>query len=83
MTPCTKPVTRLSAVLVRDGGRRRPLVVTLHGSFIELRPFGTRRAETVDLEAVYFGAIKARVFRDRMAKAKARKERAASRKGGR
>jgi hypothetical protein len=77
MTPCTKPVTRLSAVHVRDGGKPRAIVVTLHAGFLELRLHGTRRTETIDLSAAYFGAVKARVFRDQMVKAKERKAKAA------
>lgn len=80
-TPCTKPVSRLSSVAVRDGTKRRLLVVTLHGTFLELRPQGTRRTETIDLESSYFQAVKARVFRDRMARAKARAERKGARHG--
>lgn len=79
MTPCTKPVTRLLSVSVRDGGKRRLLVATLHSTFLELRLHGTRRTETVDLEHAYFAAIKGRVFRDKMMKAKARKTKGATR----
>ena len=80
MIELDKPVTRKTAVVVRDGGRSRQLVVTLHRTFITLRPLGTRREEVVNLEAAYFGAIKARVFRDKMVKAKARIERKAIRR---
>lgn len=76
MTPITKPVTRVSAVHVRDGGRPRALVVTLHPTFIEVRLHGTRRTETIDLHSAYFAAVKGRVFRERMEKAKTRKARA-------
>lgn len=80
MTPCTKPVTRLSAVHVRDGGKPRALVVTLHAEYIELRLKGTKRVEVVGLEGAYFGAVKARVFRDKMVKAKERKAKAEGRR---
>lgn len=80
MTPLRRPVTRLSAATVRDGGKARPLVVTVHAEFITLRPLGTRREETVSLEAAYFGAVKARVFRERMERAKERKAKAAARR---
>lgn len=73
MTPCTKPVTRLTGTQVRDGSKRRALVVTLHNEFIEIRPHGTRRQETVLLDEAYHAAVKARVFRERADKAKARK----------
>ena len=61
----------------RDGGKARELVVTLHPEFLTLRLLGTRREEIVHLEGAYFGAIKARVFREKMLKGKARAERAA------
>jgi hypothetical protein len=73
MTPCNKPVTRLCATTVRDGGKRRQLVVTLHNEFIELRLHGTRRTEVVHLESAYFGAVKARVWKAKMEKAKTKK----------
>jgi hypothetical protein len=79
-TACTKPVARLTSVALRDGGKRRLLVVTLHSTFLELRLQGTRRTEIVDLEASYFGAVKARVFSERMAKAKARAAKVKARK---
>lgn len=60
MTPLTKPVTRLTSVLVRDGGPARPLVVTLRGNLLVLRLHGRRQEETVNLEHAYFGAIKRR-----------------------
>ena len=77
MTPSAgrQPVTRKSSVLIRDGGKARPLVVSLHAEFITLRLLGTRREETIHLEGAYFSAVKARVFRERMIKAKAKKER--------
>ena len=75
MTELDKPVTRKTGVLVRDGGRARQLVITVHREFITLRPLGTRREEIISLEAAYFGAIKGRVFREKMLKAKARTER--------
>lgn len=68
-----KPVARVTPTVIRDGSKRRLLVVTIHPEYITLRPIGTRREETVSLEAMYFGAIKARVFREKMEKAKARK----------
>lgn len=65
-------VTRRTQVLIRDGGKARPVVVTLHPGFIELRLLGTRRAETVVYENVYHAAVKGRVFRAKMEKAKTR-----------
>lgn len=80
MIECTKPVARKSAVYVRDGGKPRQLVVTIHAEFITLRLLGSRREEVVGLEAAYQGAVKARVFRERMDKAKDRKARKGSRR---
>lgn len=80
MTPLTKPVTRLTQVLVRDGGRPRPLVASLRGNQLVLRAFGRRQEEVVDLEAAYLGAIKARKWHGKMlaAQAKAERKRAAA-----
>lgn len=80
MTPCRKPVTRLSAVQIRDGGKPRLLVVTLHAEFIELRLKGRQTSEIIGLEGAYFSAVKARVFRDKMIKAKERKAKQEARK---
>ena len=78
MTPSqgSRPVVRKSAVLIRDGGKARELVVTVYPEFITLRLLGTRREEVVHLESAYFGAIKARVFKDKMERAKTTKARA-------
>ena len=70
MTPLNKPVTRLCPVEIRDGGKRRRLVVTVHAEYLTLRLHGRRAEEVVSLEAAYFGAIKARVFRERMERGK-------------
>ncbi len=76
MTPLSKPVTRLSPVTIRDGGKPRQLVVTLKGEFLILRLHGTRKEEVVNLEHAFFGAVKARVFQEKMVKGKLRKEKA-------
>lgn len=77
-------VTRRTQTMIRDGGKARPLVVTIHTEFIELRLLGTRRAaETVMLEHVYHAAVKGRVFRAKMEKAKERKQLKEMRKGRR
>jgi hypothetical protein len=73
-TSSDKPTTRKTSAYVRDKGLR-PLIVTIQHGLLTLRPQGLRSSETVDLSAVYQGAVKARVFSERMAKAKARKER--------
>jgi hypothetical protein len=67
-----KSVTRKTAVTIR----RRPLVVTLHAGFLELRSAGTRTAFAIGYEAVYTAAAK-------LAADKNRAERAAARKGKR
>jgi hypothetical protein len=72
MTPSTKPVTRLTDVLVRDRGLR-PLVATLHGSLLILRPKGCRREEVLDIGAAYSLAVKQRVSREQWEKKQKRK----------
>lgn len=67
MTPTTKPTVRITPALVRERGLR-PLVATLHGSLISLRPKGCRREEVVDLAAIYHMAVKQRVARERAEK---------------
>ncbi len=75
MIEVNKPVVRKTAVYVRDGGKPRALVITVHAEFITRRLHGTRREETVSLEGAFHAAIKGRLFREKMIKAKARKER--------
>jgi hypothetical protein len=69
MTPSTKPVTRLTDVVVRDRGLR-PLVATLHGSLLIMRAKGCRRTEVLDIGAAYSLAIKQRVAFERAQKRK-------------
>lgn len=71
-TRLTKPVSRETQVMIKDGGSAKPLIVTIEGQFITLRLKGRRSHEVVDLEAAFFGAIKARAFKARMDKAKTR-----------
>lgn len=74
-TIASKPVARIvDAAMVRDGGRPRPLVVTIypHG-FIGLRPKGTRREEIVTLSDCYYVGVKQRVMRERAEKKAKRK----------
>lgn len=72
-TRLTKPVTRETAVTIKDGaGPSRPLIVTLSGNLLILRLKGRKSEEVVDIEAAYFSAIKARTWRAMMEKAKAR-----------
>ena len=78
MTPLTKPVTRRSETVIRDGGTRRRLVVTIYpNDTVGLRPERTRREERITLDAVYACAIKARVRHEqaeKRAKKKARRK---------
>jgi len=64
MTPSTKPTTRLSSAFVRDRGLRQ-VVVTVHGSLIELRPKGLRTIEVIDIASAWSSALKARVLREK------------------
>jgi hypothetical protein len=78
-TTSAKPTTRETSAFVRDKGLR-PLIVTVHHGLIELRPKGLRATETIDLAAMYYQAVKGRVFRERMEKAKAKKARKGARR---
>lgn len=74
MTPLTKPVRRRTENMIRDGGKRRNLIVTLYpGGVIGLRPSKTRREEVLSVEAAYDLAVKQRVAKERVEKKKARK----------
>jgi hypothetical protein len=69
-----KPFKRRSQVTARERGKHRRIIVTLYpAGFIGFRPEGTRREETLSIDAAYAMAIKSRVFRERMEKAKQRK----------
>lgn len=76
-TKLTRPVARESSAYVRDKGLR-PIIVTLHGSIIELRAKGLRSTEVLDLAAAYGIALKQRLAREkaeRQARRKAAKGR--------
>jgi hypothetical protein len=69
MTLLSKPVTRQTDTSIRDGAKRRNLVVTLYpGGVIGLRPSKTRREELLTLEAAYALAIRQRVAKERAEK---------------
>lgn len=71
MTPLTKPVTRKTESTVRDGGKRRRLVLTLYpNGTLGLRPEKTRREERLTIEAAYDLAVRLRVIEERKAKKK-------------
>jgi hypothetical protein len=57
----------------------RALIVTVRHGILELRPKGNKTTEVVDLGAVWQQAVKARVWRVKMEKAKARKARKGAR----
>lgn len=83
MTPLNKPVTRRSDTAL-DGSfgpdRNKRIVVTLHpGGRIELRPERTRRPETIHLLDVYRYALRCRVGREQLEKARERKAKKAER----
>lgn len=71
-TLSTRPVTRETSAYVRDRGMR-PLVVTIIGSIIELRPKGCRSREALDLSAAWGRAVKERVAREKAEKRASRK----------
>ena len=75
-TKSTKPVTRETSAFVRERGFR-PLMATLHGSLLLIRPKGLRSEEVLDLGAAYSIAVKQRVTRERADK------KAAKKRGGR
>lgn len=72
-TKLNKAVSRVSMVLIRDGGKVRHLVVTMYPSGdLGLRPQGTRREERYPIDRVYDAAVKARVASEKAAKRKAK-----------
>lgn len=75
----TSPVSRETPAYVRDKGLRA-VIVTISGGLIELRAKGLRQREVVDVASLYQQAVKNRVWRERMEKAKDRKARKAARR---
>lgn len=73
MTPSIKPVRRLTGAFVREKGSR-PLVATLHGALLLLRPKGLRTEEVIDLSATWYRAVKERVARQKAERRAARKK---------
>lgn len=74
-TPLHKPIRRRSNESVRCAGKPRALVVTLYpNGLIGLRPAGTRREETISIEAVYHRAIRTRVLTEAFERKAARKK---------
>lgn len=73
-TKSIKPVTRETSALVRERGLR-PVIVTVHGSILLLRPKGLRSEEVLDIAAAWSTAVKQRVARELAEKRAARKTR--------
>ena len=73
-TKSTKPTTRETSAFVRDKGLR-PLIVTIAGSYVELRAKGLRSRETLDLAACYGLAVKQRLLREKAERKGKRKAR--------
>ena len=71
-TKATKPVRRETDAFVRERGLR-PLIATLHGSLLLLRPKGLRSEEVLDLSSAWSLAVKQRVLRERYEKKQRRK----------
>lgn len=68
-TRANKPVSRLTTASIRDGGKRREIVVIIYpNGLLGLRPKGTRREEQVLIEAVWYRAVKDRVASEQAAK---------------
>jgi hypothetical protein len=76
-TKSLNPTTRETSAFVRERGMR-PLMATLHGSLLLLRPKGLRSLEVLDLGAAWSLAVKQRVNREQAEKRAARKARRAA-----
>jgi hypothetical protein len=71
-TKSSKAVTRETSAYVRERGFR-PLMATIHGSLLLLRPKGLHSEEALDLGAAWSLAVKQRVARELAEKRAARK----------
>lgn len=71
-TRWSKPVSRETGALVFSRGAR-PVIVTIHDTFIELRLKGTKTREVADLASIYRGAVRERVFKEAAERRKKRK----------
>jgi hypothetical protein len=75
-TTLTKPVRRRTndSITIRDRSKWRPVVITLYpAGYMGLRLAGTRREETIAIEAIYERAVIGRVQRERVEKINAKK----------
>ena len=59
-TKSMKPTIRETSATTFDRGERN-LIVTVHLSFIKIRPKGLKSEEVIDIAAIYEHAVKARV----------------------
>ena len=74
MTDLKSPVTRRSDTVVRDGTKRRRLVITIYpNDCIGLRPERTQREELLSIDSAYSLAVKQRVAKERAEKKRGRK----------
>ena len=61
-TLLNKPVRRKTQQCRFEAGRRRPIIITIHpAGYLGFRLQGTRREETLPIEAAFERAIKMRV----------------------
>jgi len=66
MTPLKKSVRRMTSVIVRDRGKNRQIVVTLHPpGVIGLRLAGTRTEEILGVDQAWSIAVKQRIAKER------------------
>lgn len=63
-TRSTKPTTRETSAYVRELGIR-PLIITVFGAVIELRPKGLRGREVGDVASIWRHLVRERVARER------------------
>ncbi len=78
MTKADKPVKRETYSRVRERGRTREIVVTIHSTWLELRLKGTRKSFQLDVEAAYHAAAKIEANRTRTEKLAAKKKKPAA-----
>jgi hypothetical protein len=73
VTKADKPTTRISYSTIREQGRTREIVVTIHPTWLGLRLKGTRKVFQLDISAAYQRAAWAEAERLRAEKKAARK----------
>lgn len=73
-TRSIKPTTRETSAYVRELSMR-PLIVTIVGGVIELRPKGLRGREVGDMASIWRQLVRERVAQERLAKKANRKQR--------